>query len=590
MDFSLPPDRPEPRRADALLALEADLERVTRELQLILARVSTTRRAWADPLVVTPPPPTAVAAPIAAPPPQPERPVPPPQPSRTPWWQRDGAIARVLSVVGAGVLLIGVALLLVLAIQNGYFGPVPRVVTTAAVSAVLLILGIVIHRRQPGNPGAVAMAACGVAGGYLDVVAATTIYGWLQVWTGLLAAGGVFAVGLLLSRRWGSQVLAVIVVLGVVGLAPVLVEDQPWVTSAFLVLVCGAALLIDRDRDWPVLQVARVVPAALVLIVDSLAGGGGDQPGPLWLDAGVCTAYAGLILVGQLVQLRRGRHAGLVALLMSISGLPALLAVPDGTAGHVTTVWLLALAAAWLGAAGWVRPDGPRAVLLSITALAVLVAFDLEGDLLVPALLVLAAGYLAAGLRQRVVGWVGVGVAGLGLALYLPILEPLVAGPTDGWFGWRDLLSSALVLTAAGLAHAFVRRAVAPRYRTGWLVGCWSVGLVAVTGLSVSAGVLLSAHLGTPAGGWIAGQAVATLVWMAAASWLLARGLRTSVHRPATVGVVLAGVAVAKLIVFDLATLDGVFRVLAFVVAGAALLSLGTVYARSRATTSPRVG
>ena len=39
--------------------------------------------------------------------------------------------------------------------------------------------------------------------------------------------------------------------------------------------------------------------------------------------------------------------------------------------------------------------------------------------------------------------------------------------------------------------------------------------------------------------------------------------------------------AVAKLFLFDLAALDGVFRVIAFIVVGLLLLSLGVAYAQS---------
>jgi len=45
----------------------------------------------------------------------------------------------------------------------------------------------------------------------------------------------------------------------------------------------------------------------------------------------------------------------------------------------------------------------------------------------------------------------------------------------------------------------------------------------------------------------------------------------------------LTGAATAKLFLFDLATLDGIFRVAAFIVVGLVLLSMGAGYARSRA-------
>jgi uncharacterized membrane protein len=45
-------------------------------------------------------------------------------------------------------------------------------------------------------------------------------------------------------------------------------------------------------------------------------------------------------------------------------------------------------------------------------------------------------------------------------------------------------------------------------------------------------------------------------------------------------GLVLVGAAVLKLVLFDLATLDGMARVAAFLCAGLVLLAAGTRYAR----------
>jgi uncharacterized membrane protein len=49
-------------------------------------------------------------------------------------------------------------------------------------------------------------------------------------------------------------------------------------------------------------------------------------------------------------------------------------------------------------------------------------------------------------------------------------------------------------------------------------------------------------------------------------------------------GFVLAAMAVAKLFLFDLATLDGIARIGAFIVTGLLLLGGGTLYAREYAT------
>lgn len=596
------PTVPDPHHIAGLVALEADLDQVSRELRRVRDRVASTRREWAaGPNPATAPATTTAAylapAPVATPRPVPTSPPPPVRPaSPPPWWQREGAVARVLSAVGAGVLLIGVSLLLVLAIQSGYFGPVPRVAAGTVVALGLLLIGIVVHRRQPGNAGAVALAACGVAGGYLDVVAASTIYGWVPAAPGLLLAAVVFAVGLVLSRRWGSQVLAVIVVLGVVLLAPVVGGERLWLPSAFLVLVCAGSQLVDVDRDWPVLQVSRVLPASLVLASGPLFYGGDPDATALLIDAGLVTGFAALILAGQLWTRRRGHRGGAVSTTMlGVSGVPALAVVWWSTEGGVATVWLLALAAGWVAASWLLREVADRAVLLVLGALAVLGALTgLEReDLLVPGLLVVAVGYLALGVRHRAAGWVGIGVGALGLALYLPIMEPLLDGPRDGWFGLGEVFAGVLAVGVAVLTHLFTTRwspNAGRSPRVVWLLGSWAAGLLGVTGAAVTTGVLLGRSTGDPGTGFVAGHATATLVWLAAGVWLLTRSLSAPSRRHSSVGMAVAGLAVAKLLLFDLSTLDGVVRVLAFLVAGGALLALGTLYARSRRDTRPVAG
>ena len=69
-----------------------------------------------------------------------------------------------------------------------------------------------------------------------------------------------------------------------------------------------------------------------------------------------------------------------------------------------------------------------------------------------------------------------------------------------------------------------------------------------------------------------------TVSWTVAAIALLLRGIHSAVLR--SIGLVLVGAAVVKLILFDLAALDGLARVIAFLAAGLLLLLAGTRYAR----------
>jgi uncharacterized membrane protein len=100
--------------------------------------------------------------------------------------------------------------------------------------------------------------------------------------------------------------------------------------------------------------------------------------------------------------------------------------------------------------------------------------------------------------------------------------------------------------------------------------------------LTVTAGVLIG---GTSAG-FLAGHMAATICWIAMAAALFGYARRQAGQKRAvalTGGLALTAAATSKLFLFDLGTLDGIFRVIAFIVVGLVLLAMGTGYARSLA-------
>lgn len=597
--------------ADRLFAVEADLDRIAGHLIMLRDELAHLREADAVPRALPTPTapfaptgsgaaaPIVPAAPSAAVPrtaaiPAPAGAVGPPAPPRTPWWQREGAVSRLLSIAGAGVFLIGISLLLLLAIQHGYLGPVTRVVLGWVASAALVGIGLLVHRRRPTNPGSIALAATGIAGGYLLLLAQTTVYGWLGVSAGLGLAGVVFAGGVLLTRRWSSEVLGVIVVFGVVGLAPAVGADSPWIAAAFLVAVSLGAIVADLGRRWTVLRLVRVISPAVVLM--GLSGVDAVER-ELLILAAVASAFSLVTLLAELMLDRRaprGPAAGgglvevLGALTAGIGLLPAIVVTVMVTDGMVTTIWLAAVGLAVLVLVPVAAGPGTRAVLLSMAALSVvasLASTEVEW-LWVPGALVLAAGYLGAAVATRrwMVGWVGVGIAGVGLLGYLAVVPGLLdpeLNVLDEPLGIWELMAS-----AAGLAVVWLAARMIDSLRPGglgrvWPFVLWAAGLVLITGVTVSAGVMIGAAVRQPASGFLAGHAAATLTWMAAAVWLLMSRQRDG-RQGRQLGMVIAGAAVAKLLLFDLGALDGVSGVVAFVVAGAALLAVGTLYRQTR--------
>jgi uncharacterized membrane protein len=94
------------------------------------------------------------------------------------------------------------------------------------------------------------------------------------------------------------------------------------------------------------------------------------------------------------------------------------------------------------------------------------------------------------------------------------------------------------------------------------------------------AGVVLCATMLVADGrtGFLVGHVLVTVCWAVGALALLAKGISRLPLRIA--GLTLVGAAVAKLVLFDLAALDGIARAAAFLGAGIALLAAGVRYAQ----------
>jgi hypothetical protein len=216
------------------------------------------------------------------------------------------------------------------------------------------------------------------------------------------------------------------------------------------------------------------------------------------------------------------------------------------------------------------------AALSAISALiTVLVAFD--GHVAGPVLLAMAVVVGVAGRRDAVARWAALGFAVVGAGFYLSFAPPsaLIEPATLSTAGAVSvLIASALVGTyAVVLVWSWHGREPA-----AW-AGAAIVVLYAVTTFAVTTGVMV----GGESGGFFAGHMAATIFWIAMAAALFAYAARISRadrSMPIGGGLALVAAAMAKLFLFDLGTLDGIFRVVVFIVVGLVLLGMGAGYAR----------
>jgi hypothetical protein len=525
-------------------------------------------------------------------------PLTPPQPPREPWYRREGAVTRVLAVAGAVVTLAGVAMLLVIAVRYGLFGPVARVSAGAVLAAALGALGArqgaaEVARGRAVGAAPVALVATGGAAGYLDVVAMTSGYGWLPGVAGLVLSGAVALAGLWLARRWSSELLAVLMVAGAAGFAPVVAGGSGWVLSGFLAVLAGAGWWAGGEATRPVLTIVRTTPVALSLVVGALATGSTAELLGL-------LAIALLVLLGTLassaVSARRDpRDATASAALASavVAMLTVTTSLPDPVRPTllVLTAAVLLLAATALGR----PPLGPVAVHLVVvtavggsTAAVLAVVTGAPPRFVTTGLLLLGAGHLAGAVVTRTRIALGLGAATGAVAL-LGWLQHPVAIVTAHTAVRHDMavalvdsvLAVGLVVVAAWAAASV--RGLGHDLRLAGVVVAWVVGLVASATALVAVGVLVGGRWGDPDLGFLVGQALATVTWMLAAGWLLLRSLAGGRYADLALrcGLGLAAVAVAKLFLYDLAALSGVVRSVAFIATGLLLIATGSRYAKA---------
>ncbi len=593
--------------------LSADFAAMSQQLARVSADLNELDRLLAErppvpqaaPQPVPPPmptpqpyvPPAAAYAPPPAPhwPPQPAPPIapprltqPPPAP-QAPRPPRDASwIGKVLAVAGVAVTLIGVVLLLVLAAQAGILRPEIRVGAGAVLAGALVGVAARLYARPGGRVGAIALAATGVAAAYIDVIAITTIYEWVSAPVGLVIAAVIGGGGLTLARRWDSQHLGLLVLVPLIVLAPIVTDGITMLLIAFMLAISAASLLVQLGKDWILLHTARITASTCPLLVALAVAHFGDG-NDAWL-AGACGIAAMLAIVGALILLPSTGNRVAMALLTTAGVLPVLCA-SVALAPMVAALMAAGLAAALLAIVlvGDRLPAVSKVVrqIWSATSavsalIAVTVAFD--GEVAAPVLLAMAAVVAVAGRRDDVARFVAVGFGLVGGGLYLGYAPPtsLVRATLLSTPDAVSVLVSSILLIAAVVAivWSWVGRGVVDSDAVRVLLAGFAVVVVyAVTTFTVTAGVLA----GGESGGFFAGHMAATICWIAMAAALFvyaARQSRDERSVPIAGGLALVAAAMAKLFLFDLGTLDGMFRVAVFIVVGLVLLGMGAGYAR----------
>ncbi len=531
-----------------------------------------------------------------------------------PWWEDEKIVLRITAAVGALITISGVILLLAFAIQSGLLGPLGRVILAYGLAVALAVVAVVVHRKNPGNAGVTAAGSAATITAHITTSVLVNILEWWPNWLGTLVVLAVMGIAYAGARWWNSvafHMIAFVIsyftvcttvwpkssddfdVIAAILIAPVAAawawRDRPQrpmvsLTAAALYLIGSVTVLNAADPDW--LAVAAFIVAGIAIAVpefldDSAADShetesGESAPREVWVP-------------GASLNTEELKNRGLQTLYALIWPTPLMLtAIGPGEKFSPFVALFLGLAIGGAGFGPWKPLTDPRMSSLrwagfftaAVPALQLSVTDPHSTWTRLPALLVAAAITWIFVFRPTVLGkrllplWVAVALLGNMPALILTMFSPSYLVEHQFRLDVLDApnvpLSALLIgVIALGLIAILVaNRGEAGRYeKSAALIGLLLTAVPVIIVLT-SAGMRFSlAHM------------LLSIGWMIAAAWMMLAPKRLNIDANMAASLVIAGVAVLKLVFYDMQAMSGLTRVSAFLLCG--LVLLGMVVARN---------
>jgi uncharacterized membrane protein len=481
-----------------------------------------------------------------------------------------------LALVGAGA---GLAYLGIWAAA----GPYALASRQAGVVLIMVLTAVVawravVHHAEP-------LALWALLGAFMAPLFLPTPDAQAAVFLGYLAVLG-FAAGML-AHRFAWRFLLDVAVAGYFLLAAPFVTDVLHTPLGLVYLAVGGAgaLLVTQGRQWTEARLGALVLAWVLLLGHA---GQAESEGVRWLA----------VAAGALLLLVEWWHQRGVTALRSVE--LAIEIDEDVIAFLATPVAFVALAAiahpgmlaAWPGLApallallyfgsGW-RGRWAPFVAAGYALLAVLVVMQLDGTAVTAGWSVLVVALIAGDrwLDQR--GGPGVAVP-LAMVAAVHLVTSLVGrSDTEPAFTGRWALGLyAYIVLGALAAWSWRIRADLPRWLASGRVILWTLPAIALfTGVSFELNRFFAAQLPSWAGAELAGDLAISVYWLVYAGLAVMVGFRLDNWAVRTTGLAVAGLAAAKIALFDLSRLEALYRVGSFFVL--ALIALAVAYAYNR--------
>jgi len=544
------------------------------------------------PAPVTPkPPPPAVPA---APPLQPVAPAPTAARPRPTGLDLETLIAgRWLNRIGILALLLAVAFFLKYAFDNDWVGERGRVAIGLLCGSGLLVYSEWLRRRgyRYFSEG---IAGLGAGVLYLSLYAGWSFYHLFPQAAAFAGMVVVTAAMVAVALGRDCQRLALVALVGGF-LTPILLstgKDQQVVLFTYLAVLDAGLLALARFRHWRSLEFLSFV-ATQVYFWGWYSSFYNDEK--LGRTAAFATLFFLLFAALPVAGSRRTgtlfQGQGILVLLNAFWFLLALRAMLWPERRWALTLAVLGLAACHLGIAQTAaRPkEGETSLVrllfagLALTFVTLAIPIRLEGKWITMAWAVEGAVLVWSSLQSRVRFLRHAAAVLFGLVLVRLLFFPI---PAERFLLNARFAAFAVAIAAAAFSLLAAKRrpaAVEPEARPFFALLGIGANVLTVWALSLEAWDLFGRQ--RPAWGLdseLAQQLALSLLWTLYATGLILFGVRRSAVPLRWQGLLLLGLAVAKVFLFDLSFLERVYRIASFLALGVVLLAVSFLYQRSR--------